>query len=155
MRVKSSIIMAACLGLACSSLAFCAPSSSSEQKIQRENQVKIAIDIQGQTITATLKANSAAVNDFVAQLPLSLTLTDYASTEKIADLPKRLSTQGEPAGTSAQTGDITYYAPWGNLAIFHKPFGHANGLIKLGHLDSGIELMRKSGPVKVTIKRLP
>jgi hypothetical protein len=94
------------------------------------------------------------VNDFLALLPLSLTLTDYASTEKVADLPKRLSTKGEPAGTSAQTGDITYYAPWGNLAIFHKPFGHANGLVKLGTLDSGVELLRKAGAIDVKIRRM-
>ncbi|KFZ38557.1 hypothetical protein HR45_03800 [Shewanella mangrovi] len=114
--------------------------------------MKIAIDIQGQTVTATLKANSEAVNDFVAQLPLSLTLTDYAATEKVADLPKRLSTKGEPAGTAAKAGDITYYAPWGNLAIFHKSFGHASGLVKLGTLDSGVELMKKSGAFDVTIR---
>ena len=153
MLVKSSLIICACLGLGFSNAAFCAPKHTANT-VQQVNQVKIAIDIQGQTITATLKENSQAVHDFVAQLPLSLTLTDYAATEKIADLPKRLSTQGEPAGTAAQAGDITYYAPWGNLAIFHKPFGHSNGLIKLGRLDSGIELMRKSGPVKVTIKRI-
>ncbi|QVK23155.1 hypothetical protein KHX94_19100 [Shewanella dokdonensis] len=122
--------------------------------VKQENQVKIAIDIQAQTLTATLKPNSVAVNDFLALLPLSLTLTDYASTEKVADLPKRLATTGEPASTSAQTGDITYYAPWGNLAIFHKPFGHANGLVKLGTLDSGVALLRKTGAIDVTIRRI-
>lgn len=45
-------------------------------------------------------------------LPLTLTLEDYASTEKISDLPKRLSTQGAPAGIDPSVGDVTYYAPW-------------------------------------------
>lgn len=118
----------------------------------KENPVKIYIDIQGKTITATLKSGSAAAEDFAKLLPLTLTLSDYASTEKVADLPKRLSTQGEPAGTSAKAGDITYYSPWGNLAIFHKSFGYAGGLITLGSLDSGLDLMRKSGSFPVTIR---
>lgn len=135
------------------SAAFAANTEQTQNNLeQQENPVKIAIDIQGQTITATLKANSAAVDDFVAQLPLSLTLTDYAATEKVADLPSRLSTKGEPSGTAAKAGDITYYAPWGNLAIFHKSFGHASGLVKLGSMDSGVDLMRKSGAFDVTIR---
>lgn len=115
--------------------------------------MKINIDIAGQTITATLNENSAAARDFAELLPMTLTLTDYAVTEKVSDLPKRLSTQGEPSGTSAKAGDITYYAPWGNLAIFHKGFGHASGLVKLGSLDSGIDLMRQKGNLEVTIRR--
>ncbi len=50
-------------------------------------------------------------------LPLSVTLTDYASTEKISDLPRRLATDGAPDGFDPSAGDIGYYAPWGNLAI--------------------------------------
>ncbi|WP_162180639.1 cyclophilin-like fold protein [Shewanella mangrovi] len=150
--MRTQWLIACCsLGLCFSSAVFSATTHST-YSVQQENQVKIAIDIQGQTVTATLKANSEAVNDFVAQLPLSLTLTDYAATEKVADLPKRLSTKGEPAGTAAKAGDITYYAPWGNLAIFHKSFGHASGLVKLGTLDSGVELMKKSGAFDVTIR---
>ncbi|MDW6001832.1 cyclophilin-like fold protein [Vibrio mangrovi] len=115
--------------------------------------MKISIDIESTTITATLLDNSAAARDFAELLPLTLTLTDYASIEKISDLPKRLSTQGEPSGTAAKAGDLTYYAPWGNLAIFTENFHRASGLVKLGSMENtGIELMRKSGPLKVTIR---
>jgi hypothetical protein len=31
-------------------------------------------------------------------------------------------------------GDITYYAPWGNLAIFYRDFGYSPGLVRLGHI---------------------
>jgi hypothetical protein len=43
--------------------------------------------------------------------PLTLTLEDYASIEKISDLPERLSTEDAPAGIDPAVGDITYYAP--------------------------------------------
>lgn len=49
-------------------------------------------------------------------------------------------------------GDLTYYAPWGNLALFYRDFGYANGLIKLGHIDDGIEVFNVSGTVTVTIE---
>ncbi|SBS27634.1 hypothetical protein MAQ5080_00874 [Marinomonas aquimarina] len=115
--------------------------------------MKILIDVADTTIAATLKGDSAAAKDFYNLLPLELTLTDYASIEKVSDLPKKLSTNGEPSGTSAKAGDLTYYAPWGNLAYFIKDFKHASGLVKLGTLDEGQELLRKSGPVPVTIRQ--
>ena len=49
-------------------------------------------------------------------------------------------------------GDITYYAPWGNLAIFYKDFGYSRSLIMLGKLDSGIEKLAKAADGKLTIE---
>lgn len=115
--------------------------------------MRISIEIEGTTITATLE-DSEAARDFASLLPLMLTLEDYASTEKISDLPKRLSTTGAPDGITPKVGDLAYYAPWGNLAIFHKDFRYSSGLVKLGKLDSGIELMRRPGAFKVTIRKL-
>lgn len=123
---------------------------SKETSNQKVNMMKIRIDADGREITATLNDNATS-RDFIALLPMTLTLKDYASTEKIGDLPGRLSTQGAPGGYEPSTGDITYYAPWGNLAIFHKNFQYSTGLIKLGSLDSGIEILRRGGDIKVTI----
>lgn len=81
--------------------------------------------------------DSQAGRDFVSMLPLTLTFRDYASTEKIADLPRRLSTEGAPAGHEPSAGDFTYYAPWGNLAMFYRDFRYGNGLVPLGVIESG------------------
>lgn len=116
----------------------------------REHAMQISIEIEGVTITATLD-DSESARDFASLLPLSLTLEDYAATEKISDLPRRLSTQGVPAGITPKVGDLAYYAPWGNLAIFHKDFRYSSGLVKLGTLDAGVELLRRPGPLKATI----
>jgi hypothetical protein len=118
---------------------------------QQVSTMKIRIDLEGTAITATLVDNETS-RDFVSLLPLTLTLTDYAGTEKISDLPKRLSTEGAPAGSDPSVGDITYYAPWGNLAIFYSDFGYSRGLIQLGKLDSGIEVLSGSNPVTVKIE---
>jgi len=85
---------------------------------------------------------------------MTITLEDYASTEKIAYMPRKLSTAGAPDGVDPAVGDIAYYAPWGNVAIFYRDAGYAKGLIKLGSLDSGIEILRARGVLKVTIEPL-
>ncbi|MEZ4747317.1 MAG: cyclophilin-like fold protein [Calditrichia bacterium] len=78
---------------------------------------------------------------FISLLPLNLALEDYAGTEKISYLTRKLSTVDAPAGFDPSVGDITYYAPWGNLAIFYNGFGFANGLINLGKIVDDIEIL--------------
>ena len=107
--------------------------------------MKIRLDVGGTSLTATLDDTEAA-RDFASLLPLTLTLEDHASTEKISDLPRKLSTPGAPAGVAASAGDISYYAPWGNLAVFYRDFAYSPGLVKLGRIDSAIELLRRPGP---------
>jgi len=119
---------------------------------QEVSRMKIRIQLAGRSLTATLE-NSDAARDFLSLLPMTLTLTDYNSTEKIANLPRKLSTQDAPAGVDPDVGDIAYYAPWGNLAVFYRDFGYSSGLVKLGRLHSGVEFLRGRGPLRVTIQR--
>lgn len=119
---------------------------------RKETDMKISIQLEGRSVTATLD-DSEAARDFLSLLPLTLKLSDYNSTEKVADLPRKLSTKGAPAGVDPDIGDIAYYAPWGNLAIFYRDFGYSSGLVKLGRLDSGVEALSTRGPVLVTIER--
>lgn len=115
--------------------------------------MKIRLVFGGSVHTATL-ADGAAARDFAALLPLTLTLADYNATEKIADLPRKLSVAEAPAGFDPSVGDITYYAPWGNLAIFYRDFGYSRGLVRLGTLDAPAEALRAPGPIAVTIERV-
>lgn len=116
--------------------------------------MKIRLTINGMPTTATL-IDSPSTRDFVALLPMTLKLDDYASTEKIAYLPKKLTTQGAPAGIDPAVGDITYYAPWGNLAIFYRDFGYSKGLIRLGRFDKGMEALEIRGSLTVLIEAIP
>lgn len=106
--------------------------------------MKIRIVI-GNTILPVTLDDNATARDFVSLLPLSLTLDDHAATEKVANLPRKLSIAGAPEGTAAATGDFSYYAPWGNLALFHKAFRYSAGLIRLGRIEGGIEQLRVQG----------
>lgn len=120
---------------------------------KQANRMKIQMTVDGTVIaTATLDDNDSA-RDFAARLPLNLILRDYAATEKIADLPGALSIKGAPGAYKPAAGDISYYAPWGNLAIFYKDGHLSSGLVRLGRLDSGLDLMRRPGPVSVRVER--
>ncbi|AXK45701.1 cyclophilin-like fold protein [Brachybacterium saurashtrense] len=86
------------------------------------------------TLHGTL-GDGAAARDLAAMLPLTLTLADFHATEMIADLPGRLRTDDSPAAAAARAGDIAYYAPWGNLALFLRDFPRSSGLVILGRFD--------------------
>jgi hypothetical protein len=121
--------------------------------MERESFMKIRLVVENAVVEAILDDNAAS-RDFAAMLPLDVTLSDYHQTEKIADLPSTLSTDGAPDGIDPAIGDITYYAPWGNLAVFYRDFGYARGLIRLGRIDSGIETLIKQGELRVRIERV-
>jgi hypothetical protein len=115
--------------------------------------MKIRLIVEEASLIATLDDTDSA-RDFASLLPLTLTLADYASTEKISDLPRKLSTTGAPAGATASAGDIAYYAPWGNLALFYRDFAYSSGLVKLGSIDTGADVLRRPGPLTAKIERI-
>jgi hypothetical protein len=94
----------------------------------------IELVVDDATLHGTLD-DTAVARDFASLLPLTLTVTDFHATEKISDLPRRLSTDGASSGTAGSAGDLAYYAPWGNLALFYRDSGYADGLVRLGRLD--------------------
>lgn len=107
-----------------------------------EKAMKIRLVFDDITLTATMKDNDTA-NDFISLLPLTLVLEDYAGTEKISSLPKRLSLNNAPSGYDPDKGDITLYSPWGNIAIFYRDFGYAAGLVPLGSIDANVDYLAK------------
>ncbi|MFN4320614.1 MAG: cyclophilin-like fold protein [Aeromonas media] len=113
--------------------------------------MKIRMTMAGQIITASLEESDSA-RDFFAMLPLTLPFEDYAETEKIAYLPGKLTTQTAPEGIDPQVGDIAYYAPWGNLAIYYKDFGYSSGLIRLGRITSGLDALTTHPSGTLTIE---
>lgn len=88
---------------------------------------------------------SAAAREFLSMLPLDLQVEDYAHNEKIAYLPSKLVARGTGPFGEERPGDPCYYAPWGNLVFFHAPYRYSAGLLRLGHLTTGVEALSKRG----------
>lgn len=126
-----------------------ADTAAAEHKGNNMYQIQIKLD--DAAITARLD-DSPTVRDFIARLPMTVKLEDYAATEKITYLPDKLTTEGAPDGIDPAVGDIAYYAPWGNIAIYYKDFGYSPGLIKLGEITSGVAHLKFSGAKQATIE---
>lgn len=112
---------------------------------------KIRIIVDGQVIAATL-TDSPATRDLIARLPLTLKLDDYAGTEKIVYLDRKLPTTGAPPGATPTAGTIAYYAPWGNLAFYYKDFSYSPGLIVLGRIVTGVATLKRGGQLTARIE---
>ena len=92
----------------------------------------------GNTTVKVQLYDNATSRDLIARLPLTLEFSDYNNTEKIAYLPSgesALDTSDAPKSHTPKVGDLTVYAPWGNIAIFYKSFRASNGLAPFGKLD--------------------
>lgn len=117
------------------------PDTDMEKAESDENlQKRLTMTVDGQKIEILLYDTPAA-NSMYEMLPLELNFEDYNSTEKIAYLSEKLSTEGEPGSFNPDVGDVCLYAPWGNLSLFYKDFPLSNGLISLGRIESGMEIL--------------
>lgn len=113
------------------------PSEISEQPA---GERKVKLTVNGKEFDVSLYDTPAA-NALYDMLPLELNFEDYNGIEKIAFLENQLPTEGEPDEYDPDAGDLCLYAPWGNLTIFYNDFRVSSGLVSLGRIDSGIEVI--------------
>lgn len=115
---------------------------------------RIKFSFEEKEIVVLLRDNSAA-RSLLEQLPLILKFENYGGTEKISYPPEKLDISKAPNNYTPSAGDLTYYAPWGNLAFFHKDYRNSDGLVPLGRIESGIENLQEiNGDFSVTIERI-
>src|SRR5438477_13081655 len=116
------------------------------------NAMKIILKTADKEITATL-IDSETARDFVSLLPLKLTMNDLFGREKFGHLPRAISEGGKRTRTY-EVGDLIYWSPGPDVAIFYRHDGQSvpsPGIIVIGKMDSGVEVLNVPGSVKVTI----
>jgi hypothetical protein len=145
--------VAGCSGFAALALAG-AGAAAQVADNQAKRNMKIRIEFNGATMTATLYDNPSA-RDFASMLPLDLTIDDYSTNEKIAYLPRKLTEEGSGPFDNERPGDLGYYAPWGNLAFFYAGYRYSSGLIRLGRIDGDFAPLLMRGKFALRIERLP
>jgi len=114
--------------------------------------MKIQFKLNGEVVSATLADEPAAL-EFVAMLPLTITMHDLFRREKFGPLPSPMA--GSRTRTRAyKVGDIICWAPGPDLAIFHRHDGQkiTGAFHVLGKLDSGADAFAVPGPLEVTIE---
>ncbi|MBB2750551.1 UNVERIFIED_ORG: hypothetical protein GGI57_001227 [Rhizobium aethiopicum] len=119
---------------------------------QKPTDVRIGISFCNLTLTATLYDNPSAL-DLASMLPLDLKIEDYGKNEKIVHLPRKLTEEGSAPFGNEQPGDLWYFKPWGNLALFYGDY-RWDGLIRLGRFDNGFEPLLIRGEFPVRIERI-
>ncbi|MGU3437658.1 cyclophilin-like fold protein [Actinomycetes bacterium M1A6_2h] len=116
--------------------------------------MQIDIQINGRTVVGTLN-NSAASRDLLAQLPVTLDMSDHGSVEKTGPLPSELSIEGAPSSADPNPGDIGYYSPGNDFVLYYGDQGEYPGIVILGTMDeTGIDTVGSvDGNVMVTVSR--
>ena len=117
------------------------------------SDMQVKITSRGRTATFQLY-DTVAAKQFYDQLPLKLDLTNFRDAQWMFYPPAKLSVTAREAYHDGKRGELSYYAPWGNLALFYRDFGYSSGLIKLGSIDSGVEALDHPGPLTVTIESI-
>jgi len=93
--------------------------------------IAITLGLGHRTIGAELDETPTAV-DLLELLPLSADFADFGAQEKLALLPRRLTTRDAPEGSGAGPGDIGYYAPSQHLVLYYDQVGYFPGTILIG-----------------------
>lgn len=151
MRPTRLALVGPLLAVALSACTSASAGEAGSDDSETTDTMELEITVDDEVLTATLDDNETA-RDFASMLPLTLTLEDYIGKEKVSDLPRELTTEGSPDGYDPDVGDITYYAPWGNLAIFYRDFDYASGLVRLGEIEGDLDALTASDSVEVTLE---
>jgi hypothetical protein len=97
-------------------------------------KIHIVIVIGDQRFRATI-FDSAAGRDLIAQLPLTIDMTDHGSVEKTGPLSRPLSLDGQPDGADPDPADVGYYAPGDDLVFYYGDQSYHPGIVIIGRLD--------------------
>lgn len=119
---------------------------------QEPTDVRIRLTFHGHVLTATLYDNPSA-HDLASMLPLELTIEDFGGNEKIVRLPRKLTEDGSGPFNNERPGDLCYFKPWGNLALFYADY-RWDGLIRLGRFDSSFDALLVRGKYPARIERI-
>ncbi|MHA4816101.1 cyclophilin-like fold protein [Streptomyces aculeolatus] len=97
--------------------------------------MRIVLTLDGHRAAATLN-DSTAARDLATLLPLTVDLEDFHGTERIGYPARKLDTTGAPDASHPKAGDLAYYTPRGNLALFYRDGDRSPSLVILGSLDN-------------------
>jgi hypothetical protein len=115
--------------------------------------MKLRLTVNDKTLSARV-IDSPTARDFIALLPLTVTMNDLFKREKFGHLPRSISTDGKRTHTYA-LGDIAYWPPGPDVAIYYNHDGERipdPGIIVIGKVSSGLNTLNVPGAVSITIE---
>lgn len=117
------------------------------------SEIRMRITVGDQTLIATLIDN-ATTRSLIEMLPLTLPMMDLFSRELVYRFPEELPAN-EVQTSGYEVGDISYWTPGHAFVIFYAQNREIiSNLQKIGHIDSGVEILDGIGSVDVTFELL-
>ncbi|HCY84665.1 MAG TPA: hypothetical protein DHV36_05970 [Desulfobacteraceae bacterium] len=94
--------------------------------------------------------DTVAAKQFYDQLPLSLDLTNFRDAQWMFYPPEKLNVADREAYHDGKRGELSYYAPWGDVFMLYRDFYAGDEMHRLGINLTGIgEIAKMSGKVKI------
>lgn len=113
------------------------------------SDMQIKITSKGHTATFQLY-DTVAAKEFYDQLPLRLELTNFRDAQWMFYPPEKLNVKAEEAYHDGKKGELSYYAPWGDVFMLYRDFYAGDEMHRLGVNVTGIEEIAKmSGNAKI------
>ncbi|QGY42026.1 hypothetical protein GM415_09075 [Pseudodesulfovibrio cashew] len=100
--------------------------------------MKVEISSNGKTATFQLY-DTAAAREFYNQLPLELDLTNFRDAQWMFYPPEKLNVKANEAYHDGKKGELSYYAPWGDVFMLYKDFYAGDEMHRLGIGLSGVD----------------
>lgn len=98
----------------------------------------IRISSQGKSAVFRLY-DTVAAKQLYQQLPLQLELEDFRSAQWMFFPPEKLDAADSETYHRGKRGELSYYAPWGDVFMLHKDFYAHDHMHRLGVVVEGID----------------
>ena len=113
------------------------------------------VEITSGTNRATFQLyDTQAAKDFYAQLPLQLPLTNFRNAQWMFYPPHKLEVTDREAYHDGIKGELSYYAPWGDVFMLYEDFYAGDEMHRLGIGLSGIDQIKPMNGT-ITVRKLP
>lgn len=107
-----------------------------------KKSVKLKITFDNAEIIASIYHNQTS-EAFLDSLPLTTVFEDFIKKEKISYLSEKYLIDRKSKSIIPSEGDIMYYVPWGNLAIFYTKGNSINkDLVPIAKIESGFTYLK-------------
>lgn len=151
MRIPAVFIMALVMLAAALCLSGSANASDSMNGLKLSDMY-VRISSHGQSAVFRLYDTDAS-EGFYRQLPLNLKLTNFRDAQWMFYPPEKLNVKPEEAYHDGKKGELSYYAPWGDVFMLYRDFYAGDEMHRLGVNISGkdkIEKMSGSAVIEKT-----
>ncbi len=128
--------------------------SAAEGQVPPLSSMKVQIASQGKVATFQLYDTTAA-RELYEQLPLELDLSNFRDAQWMFYPPEKLNVTASEAYHDGRKGELSYYAPWGDVFMLYKDFYAGDEMHRLGVGLSGINDIAEMSDSAVIRKMKP